>query len=157
MFSTFDAPSGEFCLGQREMSNTPLQSLTLLNDRVVMEAAIHLGTQIQTLEASDEQRVQNLFQRILSREGRPEEIQLVLQFRTVQQERLASGEISAEQLLGDAAPANAKTTPADSESASNQPDANIIDPIVLAKQLDLAAWTLTTRALLNLDEAITRN
>ena len=43
MTGTFDGPSGEACLARRDRSNTPLQSLTLLNDEVFMEAARALG------------------------------------------------------------------------------------------------------------------
>ncbi len=43
MFTTFDAPSGEACLARREVSNTPLQALTLLNDTVFVEASQALG------------------------------------------------------------------------------------------------------------------
>ena len=43
MFTTFDAPSGEVCVARREVSNTPLQALTLLNDPVFEEAAQALG------------------------------------------------------------------------------------------------------------------
>ena len=46
MFNTFDAPSGEFCLAQRESSNTPLQALSLLNDTVILEAAEAMGEQL---------------------------------------------------------------------------------------------------------------
>ena len=43
MFNTFDAPTGEACVARREMSNTPLQALTLLNDAVFIETAQALG------------------------------------------------------------------------------------------------------------------
>ena len=43
MVTTFDAPSGEVCVARREISNTPLQALTLLNDPVFEEAARALG------------------------------------------------------------------------------------------------------------------
>src|SRR5205085_171776 len=43
MFNTFDGPSGEACVARREVSNTPLQALTLLNDAVFVEAAQALG------------------------------------------------------------------------------------------------------------------
>jgi phosphoenolpyruvate carboxylase len=39
MFTTFDAPSGEACVPRRELSNTPLQALTLLNDQAFLDAA----------------------------------------------------------------------------------------------------------------------
>ena len=45
MFTTFDGPSGEACVARREVSNTPLQALTLLNDAVFVEAAQALGRQ----------------------------------------------------------------------------------------------------------------
>ena len=41
MFTTFDAPSGEVCVARREVSNSPLQALTVLNDVVFEEARRH--------------------------------------------------------------------------------------------------------------------
>ena len=46
MFNTFDGPSGEACIARRDVSNTPLQALTLLNDTVILEAAQALGKQL---------------------------------------------------------------------------------------------------------------
>ncbi len=44
MTLTFDAPSGEVCVARREMSNSPLQALTLLNDPVFVEGSQALGS-----------------------------------------------------------------------------------------------------------------
>ena len=44
MFMTFDGPSGEACIARREVTNTPLQALTMLNDTVFIEAAQSLGS-----------------------------------------------------------------------------------------------------------------
>ena len=46
MTAAFDGPSGEACTARREISNTPLQALTLLNDAVLVEAAQALGRSI---------------------------------------------------------------------------------------------------------------
>ena len=50
MFATFDAPSREICQQRRLPSNTPLQSLTLLNDEAFDECAKALGKRIDTKE-----------------------------------------------------------------------------------------------------------
>ena len=39
LYNTFDAPTGEECLARREVSNTPLQALSVLNDTIFVEAA----------------------------------------------------------------------------------------------------------------------
>ena len=43
MFTTFDAPSGEATCPRREVSNTPLQALTLLNDQVFHRSGASVG------------------------------------------------------------------------------------------------------------------
>ena len=67
MFSTFDAPSGEACLARREVSNTPLQSLTLLNDAVFVEAAQALGKRLAAAKRPVDERASELFRRCVGR------------------------------------------------------------------------------------------
>ena len=52
-FTTFDAPTGEVCVARREVSNTALQALTLLNDAAFIEAAQKLGRETAADEKSN--------------------------------------------------------------------------------------------------------
>ena len=88
MFTTFDAPSGEACVARREVSNTPLQALTLLNDQVFVEAAQALGKQMAAQPGTETERVTLLFRRCLTRPPTAEETDLLLKFYTAQKERL---------------------------------------------------------------------
>lgn len=128
MFATFDAPSGEACLARREVSNTPLQSLALLNDAVFVETAQALGRKIAAAPGGDEARATELFRRVLVRPPSDAEHKLLLEFVADQRARLGSGQLSADTIAG---------------PGEGDPQAR-------------AAWTLAARALLNLDEAITR-
>ena len=51
--ATFDAPSWEICQAKRGTTNTPLQSLALLNDTTYAEAAAHLAERMQDEAGSD--------------------------------------------------------------------------------------------------------
>lgn len=127
-FQTFDAPSGEACVARREVSNTPLQSLTLLNDEVFLETAQALGRKAAALTAGDTHAAVFLFRRILTRVPEPAELARILAFLKAQRERLADGTLRPNDLAG---PGEGSPT-------------------------DRAAWTAVARALLNLDEAVTR-
>jgi Protein of unknown function (DUF1553)/Protein of unknown function (DUF1549)/Planctomycete cytochrome C len=129
LFSTFDAPSGEACVARREVSNTPLQALTLLNDAVFVEAAQALGRQMAAAPGSVEARLEELFRRCLTRPATDEELAALVQFYEAQQERLRKGELNASALAG----------PGGGDERKR------------------AAWTLLARALLNLDEGITKD
>ena len=129
MFTTFDAPSGEACVVRREVSNTPLQALTLLNDVVFTEASQALGRQFATISGNDEVRLVELFRRCLTRPPADEEVVMLSRFIKSQRERLAAKELDAATLAG----------PGEGDASER------------------AAWSLVARALLNLDEAVTKN
>jgi len=128
MFATFDGATGDACLARREISNTPLQGLTMLNDLVVIEAAQSLGRKIAESSGSDAARVTELFRRCLTRQPTTEEQASLLDFYGRQLERLRAGKLDARTIAGGK-------------------DGNI---------LHRAAWTLVARAVFNLDEMITK-
>jgi uncharacterized protein DUF1553 len=128
MALTFDAPSGEVCVARREMSNSPLQALTLLNDPVFVEGSQALGGTMATAPGSIEARVGQLFRRCLSRSPEPDEVGMLVQFYKKQHERLDHQELDAAKLAGPGG----------------------------AQARERAAWTILARAILNLDEAVTK-
>jgi hypothetical protein len=126
MFTTFDGPSGEACLARRETSNTPLQALMLLNDTVFVEAAQKLGQDIAAGAGTTEAKATLLWRRVLVRPPQPDELARLVKFYEQQLTRLQANPMAVQALGG------AGATPA------------------------RAAWTATARAVLNLDEAQTR-
>jgi hypothetical protein len=126
MFTTFDAPSGEACVARREVSNTPLQALTLLNDPVFMEAAQALGKLTAERASSLEGKARFLFRSCLTRPPTEDELAALLTFYRAQLQRFAAKELDAHRIGGAGASA------------------------------EQAAWTSVARVLLNLDEAITK-
>ena len=129
MLQTFDAPSGEACVGRRDVSNTALQALTLLNDVLFVEAAQALGQSLADDDSGDESRIRTAFRRVLTRPPRDDESEVLLQFVHNQRQRIADGQLDAPALSG-----------LDTDRAR-----------------EAAVWTTLARALFGLDEAITRN
>jgi hypothetical protein len=91
---TFDGPTGEVCLAKRDVSNTPLQALTMLNDPVFMEAAQTLGKSFATTSGSVDERIGLLFQRILTRTPDANEVVVLKKFLQLQQQRNPAAEPS---------------------------------------------------------------
>lgn len=128
MFTTFDAPSGEECVARREVSNSPLQALTMLNDAVLIEASQALGRLMADQPGSEAFRVRSLFQRFFARPPARDEVMLLVKFLQTQKRRFASGELDAAAVAGQGA----------------------------GEADERAAWSALARALFNLDEAITK-
>jgi hypothetical protein len=127
MTITFDGPTGEACIPRREVSNTPLQALVLLNDEVFLEAAQAMGRQIAALQGDNEAKAAQLFERVLIRPATVTEQQKLLTFAASLRARLAAKELDAAAVAG--AGDNAQ---------------------------ERAVWTLVGRTLLNLDEAVVK-
>jgi hypothetical protein len=129
MFATFDGPSGEACVARRDVSNTPLQALTLLNDVMFTEAAQQLGRTMASAPGSVEERVRELFRRCLIRPPEPEELADLVEFFNSQKQRFEAQQLNAAEVAGEG-PGGVN---------------------------ERAAWTVLTRVLFNLDEMIAKN
>ena len=89
--ANFDAPSREECACARNLSNTPQQALTLLNDPTFVEAAKALARILLARPGSDDQRLQWASQRALARRLKPRELDSLLQFLSAQRANPATG------------------------------------------------------------------
>ena len=128
----FDAPDANATCTRRNRSNTPLQALTLLNDKGFFEFAQALASRVLSEAPKDEiAQIRHAFQLCLARQPNSAERDRLQALLSMLEEHLAGDPKEAARL----APAN---LPRD----------------VSATQA--AAWTLVARVLLNLDEFITR-
>ncbi len=129
---TFDAPTREFCTVRRVRTNTPLQALTTLNDPAFFVAAQAMGRMILAKGGEDDSaRATYGFRRALTRSPSSAELQRILNYYQ-------------------------------SEAAYFQNDTK--DAALVAKGYNgpaadlpkVAAWTMVSNVLLNLDEALTK-
>ncbi len=134
-FATFDAPSREVCTFLRQRSQTPLQSLVLMNDPAYVEAARGLAERVLREEPKDvDKRLVRAFRHTLGRAPQSDEV-VVLQKTYAQQ--LANFRQDS-----DAAKALLKV--------GESPLPKQADPA------ELAAMTAVANVLLNLNETITK-
>jgi hypothetical protein len=88
MLTTFDAPGGTATCTRRLPSNTPLQALTLANDRGMIEIAQGLATAVLGSRASDDrQRLEHAFRLCLARSPSPAEMARLSEFLHSQRNR----------------------------------------------------------------------
>lgn len=130
-FATFDAPSGEATCPQREISNTPLQALTLLNSEAFMEAAQALGKDTALLPGTIPAKAVTLFRRCVTRPPTAEELKAMEAFYETAKARFENKELDPVKIGG--------IGTADTGDAKER-----------------ATWTVLARTLLNVDEAIVR-
>jgi hypothetical protein len=82
---TFDSPDRSTCTVKRDRSNTPLQALTLLNDPVYVEMAVHFSHEIENWSGSDREKVIQAFRQSVARQPSDEEVQILLDLRAARQ------------------------------------------------------------------------
>lgn len=133
---TFDAPSREECTVNRVNSNTPLQSLVLLNDPIYVEAArVFAQNSLKQGGATPASQIGWAFERALGRSPNAEERRVLADLYAKSLKQFERDPAAAREVL------QAGEAPAAGAVAVNR----------------LAAMTTVTRAILNLHETITRN
>ena len=135
MLKAFDAPRREECTAQRPRSNTPLASLTLLNDPTFVEAARAFADRIMASANDDQDRLDVAFRLAVSRTPDDFERKLLTELLTASREQYRADEASAWALV----------------SAGIAPKAEGVSVV------EHAAWTVVARAILTLGETTTRN
>jgi len=150
----FDAPKGDAACVRRERSNTPLQSLVMLNEPQFVEAARALAARVlreveddpvvgpeavdRGSDDLDQQRLQRAFRLCTSR--LPDSTELTVLSDLLQQQRQEVAQWSAErreELLG--------------------VPSGTCRQLTGATPTELAIWTIVCRTILNLDETITKS
>jgi hypothetical protein len=132
-FLTFDAPDSNLACTRRTRSNTPLQALVLLNDKVYVEAAQALARRILRKEAGDTAaRIRYAFRLCLAREPSPREQTRLVELFAAQLDLFKEDPSAAAKLAG------AGPLPTNVDKA------------------ELATWVAVGRIVMNLDEFITR-
>ena len=133
--ATFDAPNREVCTFLRQRTQTPLQSLVLMNDPAFVEAARGLAQRVTGEEPSDTgRRLVRAFRHTLGRPPQPEEIGLLQKTYDRQLATFRADPKAAEALL--------KVGESKFPEKTDMPE--------------LAAMTAVANVLLNLNETITR-
>ncbi len=134
MLKAFDAPSREECTAQRPRSNTPLAALVLLNDPTFVEAARVFAERVMT-KGDDAERVEYAFRQATDRKPDGVERGALLELLGKERARYKADPKAADEL----AHTGLVPVPEDVDVS------------------ELAAWTAVCRAILNLDETMTRN
>ena len=131
----FDAPSREKCALERPRTNTPLQALVTLNDPQFVEAARVLAQRLLTMNKSTEDRIRFAYRLALGRVATVKEIDILKQWLANEGQLFSKHPDKAKELLkiGEA------------PRPSQVPES------------ELAAWTVLSQMVLNLDETLTRN
>ncbi len=136
MLTAFDAPSREECTARRPVSNTPLAALALLNDPSFTEAARVFAARIlREGGTSATERIRWAWRTVLARPPVDREVAVLARLYWQNRERYAADREAADRLL----------------------NVGLAPRPVGVDGAELAAWTAVARALLNLDETITRN
>jgi len=137
VLQTFDAPNGDFSCVRRLRSNTPLQALATLNEIVFVECAQSLALHTLDHGVNDKERITYAFRRCVGRKPAADELQELTDLLQREEKHIGEGWVDIPAL------ATGKSGPIANLPKGSTPG-------------ELAAYTVVSRVLLNLDETITK-
>lgn len=130
----FDAASRQVCTVRPSQTSTPLHALTTLNDTTWVEAGRVLGERVITTRATPDARLSDAFRRVCARKPEPDELKILKRSLNRALKAFRADPAQAKLYLSQGeTPANPKLNPAED-----------------------AAYASVCLAILNLDEALTR-
>ena len=129
----FDSAQRRVCEVRTSRTNTPLQALTLLNDRTVIEASQTLAARALVTSSATDDRLRKIFHRVLSRDPQPHDLAVLQRELTHALDRYRANPTDAAKYL------------ANTSAAACEPK----------QQAELAAYAVVATLIQNLDEAIT--
>jgi len=130
----FDGAAREVCLSRRIKTNTPLQALTLLNDSTYWDVSVKFAQQILRKEMNDpDTQIKLAYKKATGTEidNRKKPVLLNLYHESMDKIKKGQASYRVQHLLSDSNASNNKAS--------------------------LAAMSVVTNAILNLDEVITKN
>jgi mono/diheme cytochrome c family protein len=134
--SLFDAPEREFCVSQRERTNTPLQALVLLNDPQFVEASRAFAERLMKEGGPDlRSKVAYAFKLSTARRATEQEIDIVVNVYRAELEEYKSNSAAVDEFLS----------------------VGIFKHDPSLDRSELAAWSTVASMLLNLDETISKS
>jgi hypothetical protein len=95
----FDSSNRDRCEISRNRTNTPLQALVMMNDPLVLEASRVLATKLNEQYSEPEEAIAEGFKRILCREMKGKEKDLLLDYYQSQLEEFAANPQNAKKVL----------------------------------------------------------
>jgi hypothetical protein len=133
--TTFDAPTREYCVIQRERTATPLQALAVLNDPQFVEAARVLATSVVSMRPRDDEAgLIRAFRLTTSRSPTEKEREILRNLLTEARSQFAGKDHAAKALV----------TVGESPRSGD------------TELVELAAWTSVIQTLLGFDECLTK-
>lgn len=132
---TFDAPLRDTCIVRRSTTNTPLQALALLNEPAFLEASRATAVRILKSPGSDDVHLKKLYELMLGRTPRPNEVQVLQKTLGRFREIYRTDPTSAQKLL----------------KIGNAPQSSVGTPT------EQAVWMIMCSSLMNTDDFLTQH